>query len=163
MPDSFMNRGGDNDALLVLLLIPRLVWKSDVLISQAKDKFPAVELVDKKSLTKGHSVEQFASRARLAMHLHNLQGILRSFYFGLNTCSPETLLKVGGALPDMMQQEKVVDSYIEMMKRDQLDENVNTDALERCVTYFNTTHPLFLLASGETHVHQSHLVQDARQ
>ncbi|XP_039275802.1 dynactin subunit 1 [Nilaparvata lugens] len=120
MPDSFMNRGGDNDALLVLLLIPRLVWKSDVLISQAKDKFPAVELVDKKSLTKGHSVEQFASRARLAMHLHNLQGILRQFIFGLNTCSPETLLKVGGALPDMMQQEKVVDSYIEMMKRDQV-------------------------------------------
>ncbi|XP_075211237.1 dynactin subunit 1 isoform X2 [Lycorma delicatula] len=160
MPDSFMSRGGDNDAVLVLLLIPRILWKCDVLLSQIRDKFPSVELVDRKTLIKGHAVEQFASRSRLSMHIYSLQGILRQFLHGLNTCSPETLLKVGTALPDMLQQEKAVDSYIEMLKRDQLDENVNSEALERCVTYFTTTHPLFLLASGETYIHHSYLITD---
>lgn len=42
----------------------------------------------------------------------------------------------------------------------QLDENVNTDTLEKCVGYFNATHPLYLLASGETRVHQTNLVND---
>lgn len=160
MPDSFMSRGGDNDAVLVLLLIPRLLWKCEVLLSQVRDKFPAVQSVDRTSLTSGHTVQQFASRCFLAMHIHNLQAILRQFMYSLNTCSPETLLKVGSAHPEMAMQEKALDSYIELLKLDQLDENVNTDTLEKCVGYFNATHPLYLLASGETRIHQTNLVND---
>lgn len=160
MPDSFMSRGGDNDAVLVLLLIPRLLWKCEILLSQVRDKFPAVQTVDRANLTSGHTVQQFSSRCFLAMHIHNLQAILRQFMYGLNTCSPETLLKVGAAHPEMAQQEKALDSYIELLKLDQLDENVNTDTLEKCVGYFNATHPLYLLASGETRVHQTNLVND---
>lgn len=71
---------GDNDAVLVLLLIPRILWKCDILLSQVRDKFPSVELVDRKTLIKGHAVEQFASRSRLSMHIYNLQVI---FFFNL--------------------------------------------------------------------------------
>lgn len=66
---------GDNDAVLVLLLVPRLLWKCEVLLSQVRDKFPAVQTVDKTSLTSGHTVQQFSSRCFLAMHIHNLQVI----------------------------------------------------------------------------------------
>lgn len=48
------------------------------------------------------------------------QAILRQFHDGLNSCSPETLLKVGNSYPDMMQQEKALDGYIELHKRDQV-------------------------------------------
>lgn len=40
--------------------------------------------------------------------------------YGLNTCSPETLLKVGAAYPEMSMQEKALDSYIELLKLDQV-------------------------------------------
>ncbi|KAK2163666.1 hypothetical protein LSH36_75g02038 [Paralvinella palmiformis] len=38
MPESFMQHGGDHDTVLVLLLIPRLIAKTELLISQTKDK-----------------------------------------------------------------------------------------------------------------------------
>uniref|UniRef100_A0A1B6KU69 Dynactin subunit 1 n=1 Tax=Graphocephala atropunctata TaxID=36148 RepID=A0A1B6KU69_9HEMI len=161
MPESFMNRGGDNDAVLVLLLFPRLLWKCEVLLSQLKDKFPSVTAaISSEVLMQGHAVQQYTARCYLAMHLHSLQAILRQFHDGLNSCSPETLLKVGASYPDMAQQERALDGYIDLHKRDQLDENVNSDSLEKCVNYFVTMHPLLLLASGETKVHQGHLVND---
>jgi dynactin 1 len=38
MPDSFMRRGGDCDAVMTLLLIPRLVCKAELLANQVKEK-----------------------------------------------------------------------------------------------------------------------------
>lgn len=64
---------GDNDAVLVLLLFPRLLWKCEVLLSQLKDKFPAVANITTKEITQGHLVQQYVSRCYMAMHLHSLQ------------------------------------------------------------------------------------------
>lgn len=44
----------------------------------------------------------------------------------------------------MAAQEKVIDGFVELVKRDQLDENVPTEALEKCVAYFNTLLPVLL-------------------
>ncbi len=38
MPDSFLRRGGDHDAVLVLLLIPRLIAKIELLVGQTREK-----------------------------------------------------------------------------------------------------------------------------
>ncbi|XP_065221310.1 dynactin subunit 1-like isoform X2 [Planococcus citri] len=160
MPDSFMTRGGDNDALLMLVLITRLMWKSEILLSQLRDKFPSVELSNKGELVKGHTAEQFASRCRISYHLHLLQAVLRQFTYGLNTCTPETLMKAGSSYPEMSQQEKILDGYIELLKTDQLDENVRSENLEKCVNYFNTMHTLLLLSSGDTTLHQTKLLLD---
>lgn len=73
MPDTFMNRGGDHDAILVLLLIPRMVHKSEILLGQLKDKFPVVEKIDRAAILKGHSVEQFSFRCRLSFYIYSLQ------------------------------------------------------------------------------------------
>uniref|UniRef100_A0A6P7G1R3 Dynactin subunit 1 n=1 Tax=Diabrotica virgifera virgifera TaxID=50390 RepID=A0A6P7G1R3_DIAVI len=43
MPDSFMTRGGDHDAVLVILLIPRMIQKLEIVLGQVKDKFGAIE------------------------------------------------------------------------------------------------------------------------
>ena len=42
----------------------------------------------------------------------------------------------------------------------QLDENVQTDSLEKCVNYFNTMHTLLLLSSGDHCIHQTKLLSD---
>ncbi|XP_017784402.1 PREDICTED: dynactin subunit 1 isoform X2 [Nicrophorus vespilloides] len=158
MPDTFMNRGGDHDAVLILLLVPRLVYKTELLISQIRDKFPAVEKIDTAAVFKGHAVEQFAFRCRLSYHIFALQTILHQYYYALNSCKPEALLKVGGTYPEMGAQEKVIDGFVELVKRDQLDENVPTEILEKCVGYFNTMYPVLL--STENKLNHTQLLND---
>lgn len=38
MPDHLMARGADHDAILLLLLIPRMVCKADILLGQLREK-----------------------------------------------------------------------------------------------------------------------------
>lgn len=64
---------GDYDAILVLLLIPRLISKTEILLSQIKDKFPSVEKVDRSSTLKDHSVEQYEFRCRISFFIYALQ------------------------------------------------------------------------------------------
>lgn len=54
------------------------------------------------------------------------------------------LLKIGASYPEIAAQEKVVDGFVELVKRDKLDENILTEALEKSISYFNTMFPLLL-------------------
>ncbi|XP_008546049.1 dynactin subunit 1 isoform X2 [Microplitis demolitor] len=138
MPPAFLTRGGDHDAIMTLLLIPRMIQKTEILISQMRDKYQTVDNVDRSSLVKGHLVAQYIFRSSLCGHIYALQTVLGAFESTLNVCSPETLLKVGAAYPEMVAQEKAVDSLIYLAKKDQLDENVSTEAIEKCCVYFGT-------------------------
>lgn len=73
MPESFMSRGGDHDAVLVLLLVPRLIHKSEILLGQIKDKFPVADKVDRAGILKGHALEQFSFRCRISFYIYALQ------------------------------------------------------------------------------------------
>lgn len=48
------------------------------------------------------------------------QATLHQFLYGLNSCSPDTLLKVGAAYPEMAVQEKAVDMFVELLRKDQV-------------------------------------------
>jgi len=66
------------------------------------------------------------------------------------------LLKAGAAYPEMAAQEKSLDSLIELAKRDQLDENLPMDAIEKCCGYFAT---MFSVLFGESMaVNQARLI-----
>ncbi|CAH1953815.1 unnamed protein product [Acanthoscelides obtectus] len=158
MPESFMTRGGDHDAILTLLLIPRLIHKTEILLGQIKDKFAQISKVDRATILKGHSFEQYAFRCRMSYYIYTLEAILHQYNFSLNTCKPETLLKVGSNYPEMAAQEKIIDGFVELLKRDQLDENVPTDSLEKCVGYFNNLFPV--LFGTECKLNQTQLLSD---
>lgn len=64
---------GDHDAILTLLMLPRLLWKSEILLSQTRDKFPPIDKIDREGLIRGHTIGQFTFRSRLAFFLHTLQ------------------------------------------------------------------------------------------
>ncbi|XP_060880408.1 dynactin subunit 1 isoform X2 [Metopolophium dirhodum] len=157
MPDSFLSLGGDYDAILSLLLLPRMIWKSEILMTHVRDKYPDVQEITKETLIKDHSAEQFATRSRLSFYLYSLQTALRQFVHGMNTTTPETLIKIGESYPDMTIQEKVLNGYIEMLKIDQLDENVNTENLERCVAYFKHVYAPLI---QDFNPHYEHLLLD---
>lgn len=107
---------------------------------------------------KGEAVVQSAFKSRFCAHMYALQTALRCFESALNVCSPDILLKVGGAYPEMAGQEKSIDSLIDLAKRDQLDENLSLDATEKCCAYFCTIFQVYF--SEEDLTNQAQLVQN---
>ncbi|XP_065358824.1 dynactin subunit 1 [Calliphora vicina] len=158
MPESFMSRGGDHDSILVILLISRLVFKCGIVISQTRERFPAVENVTKESIIQGHSVQQYAFKCRLMHYIHNLQCALHQILYGLNSCQPDTLLRAGSSLPEMIAQEKTIDGIIELLKSNQLDENSTTDNIEKCVAFFNAMNSVLL--AGEDLLNETQMIRD---
>uniref|UniRef100_A0A182Q6N6 Dynactin subunit 1 n=1 Tax=Anopheles farauti TaxID=69004 RepID=A0A182Q6N6_9DIPT len=158
MPDVFMARGGDHDAILVILLVSRIVFKSGIIVSQARERFASVPQMDRAAILSGHEVAQFGFRSRLLHHVHNLQSIMHQFLFSMTACKADTLLKIGAALPEMLAQEKMVDEIVDLLKANQLDENSSTDNLEKCVTFFNAMYVVLL--TGEDLVNETQIVRD---
>ncbi|KAG7190005.1 hypothetical protein KM043_006162 [Ampulex compressa] len=156
MSQTFLTRGGDHDAILTLLLIPRMIQKTEILVTQVREKYRSLEKIDRANVMKGHSVAQYTFRSRLCSYMYALQTALGCFQSALNTCSPEILLKAGAAYFEMTAQEKALDSLIDLAKRDQLDENLPMEAIEKCCGYFCT---MFSVLFGEgAAVNQARLV-----
>ncbi|XP_031847377.1 dynactin subunit 1 isoform X2 [Nomia melanderi] len=154
MPPAFLARGGDHDAILTLLLIPRIIQKTEIIISQLRDKYRSLDKIDRTAILKGHSVAQYTFRSHLCSYMYALQTFLGCFESALSVCTPSMLLKAGAAYPEMAAQEKSLDSLIELAKRDQLDENVPMEAIEKCCGYFCT---MFSVLFGET-INQGRMV-----
>jgi len=144
MSDMFTARGGDYEAIQVLLLVPRLSWKASILLGQVKDKFPVAETVDVASVLKGHSVDRYIFGTRVSHLLQSLTVTLHRFNSALNSCSVESFLRVGTLHPEMSVHEKGLDFYIDLLHKGQLDENVPVANLEKTVSYFETVYPLHL-------------------
>ncbi|ROT85060.1 hypothetical protein C7M84_021402 [Penaeus vannamei] len=146
MPDNFMTRGGDHDAVLVLLLVARMVWKAEIVIGGLRDKYPAPDTIDRNTVLKSHSVEQYAFASRLLQLLYALQALLHQYEQVLNTCNVEVFLKLGTLYGEMASHERNIDFYVDLLRKDQLDENTPMDALEKTVGYFSTVYPAHLAA-----------------
>ena len=149
MASSFTARGGDNEAVLVILLVPRVIWKVNILMSQLKEKFMMANddnVIDKDSLLKkNHEIERYAYGGQMIHNLNQLTSILHSYHHALSTCTPATFLRVGTLYPEMSAHEKAgIDFFIELLRKDQLDENVPTAALDKCINYFQQVYPLHL-------------------
>lgn len=158
MPESFMSRGGDHDSILVILLISRIVFKCDIVVSQTRERFPPVDAITREAVTQGHAVQQYAFKCRLLHYVHSLQCALHQILYGLNSCQPDTLLRAGSSLPEMVAQEKIVDGIIELLKSNQLDENSTTDNIEKCVAFFNAMNSVLL--AGEQLLNEIQMIRD---
>ncbi|KAH8256243.1 hypothetical protein KR026_011565 [Drosophila bipectinata] len=158
MPESFMSRGGDHDSILVVLLISRIVFKCGIVVSQTRERFPAVDAITREAVTQGHAVQQYSFKCRLLHYVHSLQCALNQILYGLNSCQPDTLLRAGSSLPEMVAQEKIVDGIIELLKSNQLDENSTTDNIEKCVAFFNAMNSVLL--AGEELLNEIQMIRD---
>lgn len=56
-----------------------MIWKSEILMTHVRDKYPDVQEITKEILLKDHSVEQFATRSRLSFYLYSLQVYIYTF------------------------------------------------------------------------------------
>ena len=165
MAVSFTARGGDNEAVLVLLLVPRMIWKANILMSQLKEKFMLtndVTPIERNQLIKKNSeVERYAYGGQMIHNLNQLTSVLYNYHHALSTCPPATFLRVGTLYPEMSAHEKAgIDFFIELLRKDQLDENVPTASIEKCINYFQQVYPLHLaedVKMDHTNVLANHL------
>ncbi|XP_018652354.1 restin-like [Schistosoma mansoni] len=130
LPDSFLRRGGDNEALLALLLIDRLTGKCDLLanhVSSTDNPLPP--------LTKSKA-EFYSFITRLIHMLRSMGSLLNQYKQIFSGCSVDLYLKFGSLYNEMCVHEHCIDRLIEQTKNDQLDETISLESLITSFNYF---------------------------
>ncbi|XP_048797669.1 dynactin subunit 1 isoform X3 [Lagopus muta] len=149
MPDSFLRHGGDHDCILVLLLIPRLICKAELISKQAQEKFELNENCAARAGLRGAAGEQLSFAAGLVYSLSLLQATLHKYEQALNKCSVEVYKKVGMLYPEMSVHERSLDFLIELLHKDQLDETVNVEPLTKAIKYYQHLYSIHLAEQAE--------------
>uniref|UniRef100_A0A673XMC4 Dynactin subunit 1 n=2 Tax=Salmo trutta TaxID=8032 RepID=A0A673XMC4_SALTR len=142
MPDSFLRHGGDHDCILVLLLIPRLICKAELISKQAQEKFDLngnpVERTGMKM--RGPLGEQLSFASGLVYSLTLLQAMLHKYEQSLNSCSVEVYKRMGTLYSEMSVHERSLDFFIDLLHKDQLDETVHVEPLTKAIKYYQVAY-----------------------
>ncbi|XP_050800837.1 dynactin subunit 1 isoform X10 [Gopherus flavomarginatus] len=149
MPDSFLRHGGDHDCILVLLLIPRLICKAELISKQAQEKFELNENCAERTGLRGAPGEQLSFAAGLVYSLSLLQATLHKYEQALSKCSVEVYKKVGMLYPEMSVHERSLDFLIQLLHKDQLDETVNVEPLTKAIKYYQHLYSIHLAEQAE--------------
>ncbi|XP_053208639.1 dynactin subunit 1-like [Panonychus citri] len=152
LPQSFFMPGGDHDAIQVLLFVIRMFEKCDIISRQIVEKYPLVEdyqleaCIDSDSVIKktNETIRQQGFTRRLLFLLSSIQTILGQYTDSLKSCSIELYLKIASLYPELKTHEKTIDGFIELLKKDQFDETISLDNLEKALNYFVSLYNLHL-------------------
>ncbi|XP_042081540.1 dynactin subunit 1 isoform X4 [Haplochromis burtoni] len=149
MPESFLRHGGDHDCILVLLLIPRLICKAELISKQAQEKFDLNENCVERAGLKGALGEQLSFAGGLVYSLSLLQATLHKYEQALSQCSVEVYKKIGSLYPEMSVHERSLDFLIDLLHKDQLDETVNVEPLTKAIKYYQHLYSIHLADQNE--------------
>uniref|UniRef100_H3CYW8 Dynactin subunit 1 n=1 Tax=Tetraodon nigroviridis TaxID=99883 RepID=H3CYW8_TETNG len=149
MPESFLRHGGDHDCILVLLLIPRLICKAELIGKQAQEKFDLNETCVERAGLRGAVGEQLSFAGGLVYSLSLLQATLHKYEQSLAQCSVEVYKKVGSLYPEMSVHERSLDFLIDLLHKDQLDETVNVEPLTKAIKYYQHLYSIHLTEQPE--------------
>ncbi|XP_053476851.1 dynactin subunit 1 [Ictalurus furcatus] len=149
MPDSFLRHGGDHDGILVLLLMPRLICKAELISKQAQEKFDLTDNCSQRPGMRGGVGEQLSFAAGLVYSLSLLQATLHKYEYALNQCNVEVYKRVGSLYSEMSVHERSLDFLIDLLHKDQLDETVNVEPLTKAIKYYQHLYSIHLSDQAE--------------
>uniref|UniRef100_A0AAV2KP37 Dynactin subunit 1 n=1 Tax=Knipowitschia caucasica TaxID=637954 RepID=A0AAV2KP37_KNICA len=149
MPDSFVRHGGDHDCVLVLLLIPRLICKAELISKQAQEKFDLNHTLVPGPQLRGPSGEQRSFASGLVYSLSLLQASLHRYQQALGCCSVDVFKRMGTLFSEMSFHERSLDLFIDLLHRDQLDETVQVEPLTRTIKYYQQLYSVHLSEISE--------------
>ncbi|XP_029348978.1 dynactin subunit 1 isoform X3 [Echeneis naucrates] len=149
MPESFLRHGGDHDCILVLLLIPRLICKAELISKQAQEKFDLNENCVERAGLRGAVGEQLSFAGGLVYSLCLLQATLHKYEQALAQCGVEVYKKIGSLYPEMSVHERSLDFLIDLLHKDQLDETVNVEPLTKAIKYYQHLYSIHLADQSE--------------
>ncbi|TNN50489.1 Dynactin subunit 1 [Liparis tanakae] len=144
MPDSFLRHGGDHDCILVLLLIPRLICKAELISKQAQEKFDLNGSLAPGTGLRGPPGEQRSFASGLVYSLSLLQATLHKYEQALNSCSVEVFKRMGTLYSEMNFHERSLDYFIDLLHKDQLDETVQVEPLTKAIKYYQQLYSVHL-------------------
>ncbi|KHJ96472.1 hypothetical protein OESDEN_03559 [Oesophagostomum dentatum] len=137
LPDNFTKAGGDNDAVILNVLFPRLSAKAKLLTKLMAERFPGVPGGTRREhVTKSHKAEQWAHSARIAYTMSALVAVCGQFESALGNISLEDLARLAQLQPEMTSQERVIDGYLELLRQARLDAETSLENMDKVVTYF---------------------------
>ncbi|KAM3857819.1 dynactin subunit 1-like [Diretmus argenteus] len=149
MPDSFLRHGGDHSCILVLLLIPRLICKAELISKQAQEKFDLNGNPVQGTGLRGPPGEQLSFASGLVYSLNLLQATLHKYEQALNTCSVEVFKRMGTLYSEMSFHERSLDYFIDLLHKDQLDETVQVEPLTKAIKYYQQLYNVHLAEQTE--------------
>lgn len=138
MPETFLRRGGDNESVLLLLLIPRLSYKTELLQSQLKQKYEIAECLEDPKKIHGDVGEGLSFATGLIYQLATLQAVIKNIERALSKCDAGLFNKLVGIYPELAVHERALDTLIDLFKKDQLDDTVSMEPLEKAIHYYTT-------------------------
>ncbi|XP_040062065.1 dynactin subunit 1 isoform X2 [Ixodes scapularis] len=133
----------EHDGVLMVLLVSRVAAKCDILASQLQQR----HATPPGPTSETSEAIQFAHAGLTRFLLCRLQGLLHQYGTALETCSVELFTKTATLYPEMLVHEKLVDLYLQLLRKDELDENIPLGHLERALSYFESLYAVHL--SGE--------------
>ncbi|XP_016418167.1 dynactin subunit 1a isoform X3 [Sinocyclocheilus rhinocerous] len=142
MPESFLRHGGDHDCILMLLLIPRLICKAELISRQAQEKFDLSG--GERSGLRGAAEEQRSFASGLVYSLTLLQATLHKYQLTLSQCGVEVYKRMGTLYSEMSVHEQSLDFLIDLLHKDQLDETVQVEPLTRAIRYYQQLYSVHL-------------------
>ncbi|KAK2572218.1 Dynactin subunit 1 [Acropora cervicornis] len=126
MPESFLRRGGDNESVLLLLLIPRLNYKTELLQTQLRQKYEIAECLEEPVKIHGEVGERLSFATGLIYQLATLQAVVRNIERALDACDAGLFTKLVGIYPELAVHER------------SLDDKVSMEPLEKAIHYYTT-------------------------
>jgi dynactin 1 len=138
MPETFVKQSGSNEGLLTLVFFKRLANKSDLMFNHFKDKISNLLSSSNggDSATTSTSSNQFAFYYEICCYMSNIRLLCNKFDYILNNCDLKLFTTISSMYFDFNRNEKQLDSLIELMQKDQLDESINLDSLEKMCSHF---------------------------
>ncbi|XP_073692619.1 dynactin subunit 1a isoform X2 [Garra rufa] len=144
MPESFLRHGGDHDCILVLLLIPRLICKAELISRQAQEKFDLNGGSVERTGLRGAAGEQLSFASGLVYSLTLLQATLHKYELALSQCGVEVYKRMGTLYSEMSVHERSLDFLIDLLHKDQLDETVQVEPLTKAIKYYQQLYSVHL-------------------
>ncbi|CAK5022290.1 unnamed protein product [Meloidogyne enterolobii] len=142
IPDKFMKAGGDNDCLILCVLLPRLSSKALCLSQLLFQKYPQPpDGLKREHVTISHKGEQWAHVRHFGYQLQKLNTVLQKFVAVFKHCSfndrlSDPLSRLAVQQTEICQREQKLEDYFKLLKQNKFDENTSIEVLEQMVKYF---------------------------
>ncbi|CAI2351530.1 unnamed protein product [Caenorhabditis sp. 36 PRJEB53466] len=149
LPDNFARVGGENDSILMVVMLPRLAAKTVLFSTLTAQCYPQVPGgMRREHVTKSHKGEQWAHVARVAYLAQSIVAALGKVESAISETTVEVLIKLTESFGEMSTHERTVDQYLELLKSARFDENTSLDNFARPLTYFQNVFSLHIGGDG---------------
>ncbi|CAF0807877.1 unnamed protein product [Brachionus calyciflorus] len=134
MTESFLKQSGNNECIMTLLFFRRISNKCDLILNHFKEKINKIN--SNENASKSNLNGQLGFFYDLSVFSSRLKLLCNKFDYILNSCDLKVFLNIGTMYDDFNINEKQIDSIIDLIQRNQLDENISTDGIDKMSVLF---------------------------